>query len=144
MIYIDTSAIVKLYIKESKSKSVAEWIKNNNEPIPLTSLIELEFINALKLKQFRNELSDNDYDKIIFMFREHEDKGVYYRPSMDWAIVFTNAFNLSKKHTSIIGSRSLDILHISSALFLKTKKVLTFDDKQAQLAMSAEFELVKF
>jgi predicted nucleic acid-binding protein len=143
MIYVDTSAIVKLYIKETDSLSISEWLKNNNEPIPLTSLIELELINALKLKQFRKEISNEDFEKINLKLREHEERGVYYRPSMDWIGVFNYAFDLSKKHTANIGSRSLDILHVASALFLKKDIILTFDERQAQLSSVAGLKIEK-
>lgn len=143
MIYIDTSVIVKLYIKETDSLAVSEWIRNNNEPIPLTSLIELEFINALKLKQFRNEISKEDFEKINLKLREHETRGVYYRPPMDWIGVFNDAFALSKNHTPNIGSRSLDILHVASALFLKTDRILTFDERQAQLSSIVGLKIEK-
>ena len=143
MIYIDTSAILKLYIKEVDSISVSEWIKKNNEPLPLTSLIELEFINALKLKHFRNEMTSDDFDKIILMFREHETRGVYFRPVIDWTDVYTQAFDLSKKYTGDIGSRSLDILHVASVLFLKIERILTFDERQARLSSLVGLKLEK-
>lgn len=143
MIYIDTSAVVKLYIKETDSPAVSEWIRNNNEPIPLTGLIELELINALKLKQFRNEISKEDFEKIILKLKEHETRGVYYRPPMDWTAVFNYAFDLSKNNTPNIGSRSLDILHVASALFLKTDGILTFDERQAQLSAMAGLKIEK-
>ena len=142
MIYVDTSAIVKLYIKESDSLSVSEWIKKNNQSIPLTSLIELEFITALKLKQFRHEIQSHDFDKTLIMLREHENKGVYYRPVMDWLHIFTQALSLSNNHTSNIGSRSLDILHISSAIFLEMEGILTFDERQAQLSTIAGLKII--
>ena len=143
MIYIDTSVIVKLYIKEKYSHSVSEWVKKNNESIPLTSFIELEFTNALKLKQFRNEINRDDFHNIILKFQDHEKIGIYYRPPMDWIGVFAHAFDLSKKYTGDIGSRSLDILHVASALFLNTDKILTFDERQAQLASKVGFKLEK-
>jgi predicted nucleic acid-binding protein len=143
MIYIDTSAIVKLYIIEPDSQDVSEWIRKNNEPIPFTRLIELELINALKLKQFRNDITQSDFENIGIKFKEHESRGVYYRPPMDWPYVFQYAFELSKKHTSNTGSRSLDILHVGSALFLKAPKILTFDEKQARISALAGLEIEK-
>ena len=134
MIYVDTSAIVKLYIKEPDSAMVSDWVKNNNEPIPLSGLIELEFINALKLKQFRDELNTDEFEKLISLLYEHERRGVYYRPTMDWPGVFSLAFSLSKNHTPDCGARSLDILHVGSALTMKAETFLTFDVRQMQLA----------
>ena len=135
MIYIDTSAIVKLYIKETDSRDVSKWITDNNEPIPFTRLTELELKNALKLKEFRKEIHIDDFHKICRRLEEHEKRGVYYRPPIDWAEVFELALDLSNYHTSNIGSRSLDILHVAIALFLKADRILTFDEKQAQLAV---------
>ena len=52
MVYVDTSMIVKLYVKEEYSRDTSNWLKENDEAIPLTSFHELELINAIHLKQF--------------------------------------------------------------------------------------------
>lgn len=77
MIYIDTSAIVKLYIKEPDSREFYKWLTKNNESIPMTPLIELEFINAVKLKEFRKEIGKDDVNHIFRRLKEHEERGVY-------------------------------------------------------------------
>lgn len=46
MVYVDTSAIVKLYVREEYLRGVSEWVRTRNESIPLTPRHELEFINA--------------------------------------------------------------------------------------------------
>ena len=142
MIYIDTSAIVKLYIKETDSKDVSRWIRNNNEPIPLTGLTELELKNALKLKESRKEIHIDNFHKIWRRLEQHEERGVYYRPSVDWPEVFGLALDLTNNHTSSIGSRSLDILHVAVALFLKVDRILTFDERQSQLAAAAGITVI--
>ncbi len=142
MIYVDTSAIVKLYIREPASIQVSEWLKKKNEPIPLTGLIELELINALKLKQFRDELNSDDFEKILSLLQEHEKRGVYYRTAMDWPRVFSLSLNLSTNHTPGCGARSLDILHVGSALAVKAETFFTLDERQAQLAGKAGLKTV--
>ena len=57
MIYLDTSAIVKLYIREPETPVLSQWLQNNNQAIPLTRLHDLEFTNALNLKAFRREIT---------------------------------------------------------------------------------------
>lgn len=143
MIYIDTSVIVKLYIKEDYSREASDWLKANNEAIPLTRLHELEFINAIQLKKFRDEIPAEEADQIISKLDEHEKKGIYFRPLLDWSAVFNNAINISKKHTSITGSRSLDILHVAAALTISTDGFLTLDEKQALLAANAGLKIEK-
>jgi len=44
---------------------------------------------------------------------------------------------LSRKHTASIGCRSLDVLHVASALELELKNFLTFDRRQQKLAAAA-------
>ena len=142
MVYVDTSIIVKLYIKEKYSRNVSNWLKENNEAVPLTSFHELEFINAIHLKLFRIETTPQTIRQIMARFDEHEKKGIYYRPPLDWSAVFIHAIDLSKTHSASLGSRALDILHVASALSIHADKFLTLDDRQSQLADLAGLKIV--
>ncbi len=97
MVYVDTSLIVKLYIREEFSKETSVWLKKNNEAIPLTSFHELELINAIHLKQFRAEITSDEARLVMSKFEEHETRGIYYRPQLDWSVIFSHAIDLSKK-----------------------------------------------
>jgi len=55
------------------------------------------------------EISEDDMHRIMTRFNEHELRGVYYRPHIDWADIFYHAVGLSRTHTQKTGSRSLDI-----------------------------------
>jgi hypothetical protein len=76
-------------------------------------------------------------------FKEHENKGIFYRPRLDWSKIFNYAVDLSKKHTAMIGARSLDILHLASALSIKSEKFLTVDVRQTEAAKLAGLEIVE-
>ncbi|MGD9322868.1 MAG: type II toxin-antitoxin system VapC family toxin [Desulfobacterales bacterium] len=141
MVYVDTSVIVKLYIKEEYSQELSSWLKENDEAIPLTSFHELELINAIHLKQFRTEITLEKTRLIMKRFEEHEKSGIYYRPQLDWSDIFIHAIDLSKNHSSSIGSRALDILHVASALSINTDRFLTLDDKQTRLAALAGLKI---
>ena len=141
MVYVDTSIIVKLYIKEKYSQEASSWLKENNEAIPLTSFHELEFTNAIHLKQFRTEITPEKIRLILSRFEEHEKGGIYYRPQLDWSAIFINAIDLSEKHSSGIGSRALDILHVASALSINADRFLTLDDRQTRLAALAGLKI---
>lgn len=134
MVYVDTSIIVKLYIREKYSRDASKWLRRNNEAIPLTSFHELEFINAVHLKLFRNETSLQTIHQIMSRFEQHEKRGIYYRPTLDWSAVFIQAIDLSKKHSADLGSRALDILHVASALSIHSDRFLTLDERQSKLA----------
>jgi len=136
VVYVDTSVIVKLYFKEEYSRDTSNWLKENNEAIPLTSFHELELKNAIHLKQFRAEITLDETRLIMSRFEEHEKSGIYYRPQLDWSAIVIHAIDLSKKHSASIGSRSLDILHVASALSINADRLLTLDDRQTKLARS--------
>ena len=143
MLYVDTSIIVKLYIKEECSLDASNRIIENNEAIPLTGFHDLEFTNAINLKHFRGEITEDEAGYIMSKFYEHESKGIYYRPQLSWAETFRYASNLSGNHTKNTGSRSLDILHVALALSIKADKFLTFDTRQSKLASLAGLKIVK-
>ena len=143
MIYLDTSVLVKLYIKEKHSRETADWIRANNEAIPLTHLHDLEFTNAVHSKEYRAEIASEEARGILSRFGTHESKGIFYRPSFNWTDLFQHAMDLSNRHTCQIGSRSLDILHVAAALSMKVDKFLTFDDRQAALASLAGLNMAR-
>ena len=134
MIYWDTSVIIKLYIKEELSEFIAEKAKAFDQAIPLTNLHDLEFTNALSLKVFRNEITDEEAEFVKTQLMKHESMNLYYRPTLDWTDIYQTAFALSDKYSRRIGSRSLDILHVSIALHIKSDVFFTNDQRQLKLA----------
>ncbi len=55
MVYVDTSVLITLYIKEAYSRQASDWNRTNNEASPKTIFHELEFTNAIHLKLFGKE-----------------------------------------------------------------------------------------
>ena len=141
MIYVDTSAIVKLYFRETHSRKIASWLKKTDEAIPLTSLHELEFENAICLKRFRGELNEQDARQVVSKFSEHEARGVYFRPAVDWSAVFPLAKTLSNRYAPEIGARALDILHVALALSAGADRFITLDRRQSSLAVAAGLDV---
>jgi predicted nucleic acid-binding protein len=142
MVYVDTSVMVKLYIKEAYSQEASAWIKGNDEAIPKTILHELEFTNAIKLKRFRNEMTSSEAEIVLGRFSQHETDGIFYRQAINWSDAFTCSLTLSKNHTETIGSRSLDLIHVALALSMGAERFFTFDEKQSQLASAAGLQTI--
>ncbi|MBW2366616.1 MAG: type II toxin-antitoxin system VapC family toxin [Deltaproteobacteria bacterium] len=142
MFYLDTSVIVKLYVKEAYSREASDWIKANNEAVPRTVFHELEFTNAIKLKQFRNEMSGREAGIVLERFNKHEKERIFYNPPINWSDAFTRSLALSKNHTKTIGSCSLDVIHVALALSMGADRFFTFDHKQSQLASAVGLQTV--
>ncbi|MGH9323652.1 MAG: PIN domain-containing protein [Vicinamibacteria bacterium] len=98
--------------------------------------------NALQLKRFRREATAKVVDETVRVIDEDIAGGVLSRPELNWFDVFRRAGKLAREHSSAIGCRSLDLLHVASALVLEVTSFLTFDDRQAKLARAAGLDNV--
>lgn len=135
--YLDTSALVKLYVPEADSESLSQWLRKYNQPIPYTSLHELELKNALSLKRFWREITSAQVSQVERAINADLTNGILQRSLFNWPEVFSQAISLAATYTPKVGCRSLDILHVSSAMALACRHLITFDDKQKKLAKKA-------
>jgi predicted nucleic acid-binding protein len=60
---------------------------------------------------------------------------------VDWQEVHSIAERLSSRYTAAGGYRALDILHLSTAIHLKARHLLTFDKNQIALTKAAGLEV---
>ncbi|MBN9689084.1 MAG: hypothetical protein J0M24_02505 [Verrucomicrobia bacterium] len=58
-----------------------------------------------------------------------------------WLEVLLEAERLSAGNSEFLGTRSLDILHVASALVLGAEQFITFDLRQSSLASAAGLRL---
>lgn len=136
MIYLDTSALVKLYLLEEGSSVVQNLISSQNDPLPVWELQEMELTNALRLKVFWKEINETDADHQLALFGKRKEKGHYYFPDIDRAALFSTTLRLSA-HTPELGCRTLDIMHVACACLLMPNLFVSFDSRQRQLAVKA-------
>jgi len=102
-------------------------------PVLMTSLGELELINALQLRRFRRELELREVKAASTLFRRDLESGIFVVKSLSPA-VFEGAKQLSRRRTALLGTRTLDVLHVASALVFQTESFYTFDNSQRMLA----------
>ena len=126
VIYVDTSAFIKLYIREDGSEALNSYLLSRNEPLPLWYLHETEFLNALRFKVFLKELKNDAVTKIFELYQSRRKQGIYYQPLLDPVALREKAMALTE-HTPELGCRSLDILHVAAALCLQSDIFITFD-----------------
>lgn len=141
-VYLDSSAIVKLYAPEPDSAALVAYVQGLREPLTFSPLHDLEVKNALRLKVFRKEAPSSQVLKSIRTIDKDLSQEILKRPDLNWPDVFRKADELSKRFSSRSGSRSLDLLHVASCLLLSSRDFLTFDDRQAKVARKAGLRLV--
>lgn len=131
--YTDTSFLVSLYVLDANSALVAEQMKLAKLPILLTSLGELDLANALYLRLFRKELVPFKVKAAHALFTKDLADGIYQLKPLSPAM-FERAKLVAYKHTPRLGTRTLDVLHVASALVLQANTFHTFDRNQRKLA----------
>ena len=70
------------------------------------------------------------------------DDTVLQSPEIDWTGVFAEANRLTDKYALSTQCRTLDTLHVASALKLKVASIGTTDERQKVLARKAGLEVV--
>ena len=133
-LYIDSSVLVKLYYPEPESRVLSEWIKKQKQPILFTQFHELEITNAFALKVFRNEISKESFNDLRGILNKDKALGILDVVNPDWSDVLLESLKISKRSSHVIGSRSLDIIHVASADILNCDTFLTNDKRQLAAA----------
>lgn len=135
--YADTAFICSLYLEDAHTPFAGSWMNRPQEPLPFTWLHQIEVKNALRLRVFRKEDQAEQCAAALALLSEDFQLGIWQSTILNPAAVTLKAEQLSARHTAHIGTRSLDILHVAAALVLGVTDFLTFDKRQATLAMAA-------
>lgn len=130
--YCDSSYLVSLYTPDANSKTAARLARRSDALI-LSPLCEIELLNALYLRVFRKQLSEAEARASQRAFNDDLANAVYAIQPLSPG-VFAGAKHLSVEHTSRLGTRSLDILHIAAALEARVEFLYSLDAKQRKLA----------
>lgn len=115
MIYLDTSAFLKLYIRESDSALVQDLVTRQKQPLPVWEYQQVEMTNALHLKVFWKEITADDATRLLDLFDKRMRRGQYYCPQIDRAELMLT-FRRLAKWTPETGCRTMDILHVACAM----------------------------
>jgi len=135
--YADTAFLCSLHAPDAHTGRVVAWLQRPRAPLPFTGLHRLEFRNALRLRVFRKEITPEQRELGIQAMLSDIAADVFTYAEPAWPEVLLEAERLSAGHSESIGTRSLDILHVASALVLGAKDFLTFDTRQGTLAKAA-------
>jgi hypothetical protein len=113
---------------------MSAWRKKARGALTLTHHGRVEIVNGICLAAFRKDISAEAMSDALASFEEDVQDGRYVQADLLWRATLKRAEDLSRKHTSVFGCRSLDVLHVASAMELRLKNFLTFDRRQQKLA----------
>ena len=113
--YFDSAIVVKLYVKEATSPEAIRLVGACLAPYVLTQWQVLEVKNAIRLKAFRQEITQAEALRSVSAFEQDISTGRWRRPAISATEVEQKAEELSSVHTAMVGCRTLDIIHVAAA-----------------------------
>jgi predicted nucleic acid-binding protein len=139
--YVDPSALLKLYVHEPESSAISAW-RSRKGTLPITQHGQIEIVNGICLAGFRTLLGAEGLEDALASFAEDLQDGRYVVVDVLWRATLRRAEQLSRDQTPTLGCRTLDVLHVASALELGMRAFVTFDRRQAQLATAVGLRVV--
>jgi predicted nucleic acid-binding protein len=140
MLYLDTSALLKLYIREQGSELVQSRVASQDHPLPIWEIQKAELVNALRLKVFWNEITIDQVETQIALFENRLKRGLYVFPEIDRNSLMKCVYRLGAE-TPRLGCRTMDIFHVACALEIDASEFMSFDQRQNALATHAGLKL---
>lgn len=124
MVYVDTSVLVALYTKETKSADVSRWYATCTDELISAVWCVSEFASALGIKRRTGQVSDAEAQAAWMQFERMCANDLQLLPVEPGT--FHRAAILTLDAAS--GLRAGDALHLAAALDAKAKHVATLDD----------------
>jgi predicted nucleic acid-binding protein len=140
--YVDPSALLKLYVHEPESAAMSAWRARIGAALPITEHGRLEIINGICLAAFRKAIGADASSDALASFDEDVADGRYAQADVLWRATLRRAGEIGRAHTATIGCRTLDVLHVATALELGLRDFVTFDRRQQQLARATGLKVV--
>ncbi len=138
--YPDTSFLCALYRLQTNSPEAAACFAALPGPLEVTTLLLYEFRQAVRF-QIRLHRSDPtkgyakaEGTKMLANLKVDLVSGDLITVPAPWPEIHLAAERLSELHTESGGHRSMDILHVATAIELGAREFLTFDCNQKKLA----------
>ena len=141
--YVDSSALRQLYAHDTRSAAMANWRYKNPGTLILTRFSRTELVNSMASAVFRGDITHAAFDAFLQAFASDLREDDLRLVDVPWRAVMDQAADLSQRHTHRLGTRTLDVLHVASALELKVRHFVTYDAKQARLATACGLKLIQ-
>lgn len=141
--YADPSALLKLYLNEPESRAMTAWRAKHSGALAVTLHGRAELVNGLALAAHRRLITGDVFAAALSALDDDFEAGRYRQADLLWRSALKRAAELSRRHTRTLGTRSLDALHVASALELGLSKFVTFNERQQRLARVAGLKVIE-
>jgi predicted nucleic acid-binding protein len=144
VIYWDTSAICKLYVAEPDSHYFLNLLAETREQIASSAIMCVEVLCTLWRKERSGELRDGGASAGFRKLNQHIEAGrlvlIPYGPNIVAEVEKVLRLIAASKTHSLV--RSLDAIHIASALECKATSLIATDNRLREIATLAGLQVL--
>lgn len=123
-----------MYVHDDRSQAFCKWRQRRTGGLPLTRFGRSEIVNSIQLGVHRNVLTAEMARDALSDLDDDLEAGRLMLVDALWRRTLDLASELSIRHTSKLGTRTLDVLHVATALVLTATHFVSYDDRQLALA----------
>ena len=137
-IYIDSSALAKLYVPEAESDRLNAFLRGRSDLL-ISELVITEVLSTIARKRREGKCSAVLASEIRDLLLAHVDSGYYGRLHLD-PVVHREAERLLLLES--IALRTLDALHVALALSAPATHIITYDNRLRAAAQHAGLKAI--
>ena len=126
MIYLDSSYLAKLYIREHGSEDVERWLEAQPEQVVCCLHGRLEIVAAFKRQQREQRLTDSNVRAAARRLEAEEKAGAICWLPID-PLLMSSACSHMQKLTPTVFLRAADALHLACAADAGLKEIFSHD-----------------
>lgn len=138
MIYVDTSALVPVFIREPKSEAVIAWLESSGERLAISEWSLVEFASAAAIKVRTGQAAANLAKQATARVREFAQK--HCTVAVPGREEFRRAADLAGD--GALKLRAGDALHLAIAASLGAQGIFCLDDSMIESAKSLGMNVV--
>jgi len=139
MTYWDTSALLKLYVTEPGSEQLFQLAGETREPVGSSAIVTAEMLCALHRKEADGDLGAGSakviYSKFLEDIRGNRLLVLPFDAEVSAAV--EKVAGLAYEHRPRILLRSLDAIHLATALSARTSMLVAIDERLRRIAAVA-------
>jgi predicted nucleic acid-binding protein len=139
--YPDSSFVISLYCGDQHTEEARRFMARHPAALAFNPFHRLEVFNGLRLRVHRGEMTREERAAALRRIDENLSEGILAHSPLPWTDALRKAEQLSADHAERIGSRSTDTLHVAAAMLAGTRRFLSFDKRQRELAKAAGLQV---
>lgn len=144
MMYWDSAAILKIYVEEPDSDVFEHLLARFGGPIHVSAIAWVEVLCALHRKACVGDLGPDQADSALDKYRSDSAAGriLYIGYGNDVVAEAERIMSLNSRQERSIMIRSLDLIHLASAIAGRAEALVTTDTRLRRLASLARLPVL--